>query len=747
MHHFTFLIAFALSIAAMVVPAHAAGLSNSVTICHKPGSPAEKTLNLPQSAIQGHLNHGDQLNACEERPLCTAPPQPLAIDPGTEPRDDEPEWISESVAKLEGASETGFNSVSTPVTFRLSCPTLAMNPDTVIVYDNGLPLPFEALTLTSNSVTITNGLGSGRHELNLLAQDVFGFTIEATAILWAGEFSIPVLVLDEAGMPAAGITVVARLADDPNVTASLVTDANGRGTFAHLPNRSYNFIANASGNRIATQSASVFDGTVTLRLLGFNPASIIDNNDFSQGTEGWEIGTAPVEIVPHVENLQNAPLALSLASQSYRQPRTDQGSRAAASVLMAPASQPNVAASDFDLVLNTAGEGQQSISRTFNVEEGVKSISVRYRFITSEVPGGYFGSEFNDFFNVSVRTQQGGGSIINGNSMNGLGLATFDAGGATDWFETELEIPDGGDTVQVDLAVANVADGLLDSQVVVDAVKKNKLTVSQLQLNDIDNTSLNYLSASDHTYFSGNTRVHGTITLKGPKEDTLEELKLEVLEGGGVIATGELPSSLADTLLRPFGDTGEIKLSSTQFLFDISANQLAAADQSTNGQLTLRVKARSSSGETAQKDFGSVTKLTHFTGGNRYGGRDTDKGGDDWPKPGVRTFVDNTNHTWGDFSNMNGGSFPPHQTHRTGNSADGHFSGYNARDAATAAAIIGDLNTYRTRIRTVYVTFAPNSVFANAIANVTLTDGRTAKSVIRNVGGHTTHFHWEVTDN
>jgi len=747
MHHFTFLIAFALSFAAMVVPAHAAGLPDSVTISHKPGSPAEKTLNLPQSAIQEHLNHGDRLNACEEKPLCTAPPQPPAIDSGTEPRDDEPEWISESVAKLEGANETGFNPVSMPVTFRLSCPTLAMNPDSVIVYDNGSPLPFEALTLTSNSVTITNGLDSGRHELNLLAQDVFGFTIETTAILWAGEFSIPVLVLDEAGTPAVGITVVTRLADDPNVTASLVTDANGRGTFAHLPNRSYNFIANASGNRIATQSASVFDGTVTLRLQGFNPASIIDNNDFSQGTEGWEIGSAPVEIVPHVESLQNAPLAFSLASQSHRQPRTAQGSRAAASALMAPSSQPNVAASDFDLVLNTAGEGQQSISRTFNVEEGVKSISVRYRFITSEVPGGYFGSEFNDFFNVSVRTQQNGGSIFNGNSMNGLGLATFDAGGATDWYETELEIPEGGDTVQVNLAVANVADGLLDSQVVIDAVKKNKLTVSQLQLNDIDNTSLNYLSASDHTYFSGNTRVHGTITLKGPKEDTLEELKLEVLEGGGVIATGELPSSLAGTLLRPFGDTGEIKLSSTQLLFEIPANQLAAANQSTNGQLTLRVKARSSSGETAQKDFGSVTKLTHFTGGNRYGGRDTDKGGDDWPKPGVRTFVEGTSHTWGDFSNMNGGSFPPHQTHRTGNSADGHFSGYNARDAATAAAIIDDLNTYGTRIRTVYVTFAPNSVFANAIANVNLTDGRTAKSVIRNVGGHTTHFHWEVTDN
>lgn len=91
-------------------------------------------------------------------------------------------------------------------------------------------------------------------------------------------------------------------------------------------------------------------------------------------------------------------------------------------------------------------------------------------------------------------------------------------------------------------------------------------------------------------------------------------------------------------------------------------------------------------------------------------------------------------------------TIPPHLSHQTGNSADGWFPGYNARDAATAATIIGHLNTYGTRIRTVYVTFAPGSAFANAIANVTLNDGRAASSVIKSAPGHTTHFHWEVND-
>lgn len=36
-----------------------------VTICHKPGTPAEQTKEVPESAVPGHLGHGDTLGACE----------------------------------------------------------------------------------------------------------------------------------------------------------------------------------------------------------------------------------------------------------------------------------------------------------------------------------------------------------------------------------------------------------------------------------------------------------------------------------------------------------------------------------------------------------------------------------------------------------------------------------------------------------------------------------------------------------
>jgi hypothetical protein len=35
-----------------------------VTICHKPGTPAEKTLTIPRSALGGHLGHGDKMGSC-----------------------------------------------------------------------------------------------------------------------------------------------------------------------------------------------------------------------------------------------------------------------------------------------------------------------------------------------------------------------------------------------------------------------------------------------------------------------------------------------------------------------------------------------------------------------------------------------------------------------------------------------------------------------------------------------------------
>jgi len=35
-------------------------------LCHQPGTPAEQTIEVPQSAAPGHLGHGDTVGACEK---------------------------------------------------------------------------------------------------------------------------------------------------------------------------------------------------------------------------------------------------------------------------------------------------------------------------------------------------------------------------------------------------------------------------------------------------------------------------------------------------------------------------------------------------------------------------------------------------------------------------------------------------------------------------------------------------------
>jgi hypothetical protein len=46
-----------------------------VTICHKPGTPAEKTKRVPITAVPGHLGHGDYLGPCR-KPTPTPTPEP-----------------------------------------------------------------------------------------------------------------------------------------------------------------------------------------------------------------------------------------------------------------------------------------------------------------------------------------------------------------------------------------------------------------------------------------------------------------------------------------------------------------------------------------------------------------------------------------------------------------------------------------------------------------------------------------------
>jgi hypothetical protein len=318
---------------------------------------------------------------------------------------------------------------------------------------NGYSVTGASLTLQTNFVGLSGvSLQSGANKIVVTGKDTLGLAFSGTVTVYAGTSSMTVTCKDELGAAVSGATVTATLVDDNSIISTGTTDAGGQVTLTNLAARTFIIDARKiAGNLYGTAGAIGSQSAVTVTLKGFNPISLIDNNDISLGTtDGWEFTAGTVTVTTHEET---PPLGETLG-KGFR------------------------ALTDYDLTLTTSGEGPQTLSRTFMVGAGTTAITTRYKFITSEVPGGYFGSKFNDYFSVTIRTLSGGGLATEANSMNGLGLAAFSAGGATDWREVTLPVSISGDTVQVDVVVANVGDGAYDSQVIVDKISEDKIELS-----------------------------------------------------------------------------------------------------------------------------------------------------------------------------------------------------------------------------------------------------------------------------
>jgi CBS domain-containing protein len=587
------------------------------------------------------------------------------------------------------------NPLTAEVGFDLSGATFGDGNEEVSVFNNGELVPSPSLTLRPGAVSLGTVLGDGRNELELAAPDSDGLLLYGDAVVWAGSNTLEVTVRRE-GTPAPGVSVTSSLGDDQQVSATKITDPSGIATFENLPDRTIILEATDSENRHGALATTGVAGAVTLDIAGIAPAAATENKDFSCAcADGWD-GTAPVTVVPHQEG--SSPASLGAAAESTVQARPVR-SRVRADTSRA---QPAAPGEDNDLSISTAGEGPASRSHSFEVDPGTTEISVRYRFVTSEVPGGWCGTKYNDYFNVAIRSKNAGGSISEGDSMNGLGCGAFDASGATAWREASLPVKPvnetTGDTVQVDVTVANVGDDLLDSSVIVDFVEEKTFTIEQLDLNDVDNKDLTHFSTfpAPPDYFGGHANVHGTVRIKGKEDDGVETLELEVVEGGGPVATAELASGAEGALLQDFGDDEKVEVTASQLLFRLAAGEAAGIESSENGTVTLRAKAKSKKGEEDTKEFQApLPKLTRYVNPNRYGGRDPSEGGDDWVKPSVRTVAEALGgNTYGDFSSMHGGDkcafgAPPscttHKEHKTGNDIDGIFDGYYAPDPTQLA--------------------------------------------------------------
>ena len=436
-----------------------------------------------RDSLLGLIFHVDLTAGLQDQTPTQPPAAPL---PPTPPPSPSPpgEGSPAGVLGLKGISETAFNAVNTPFQFTLSGAVFSANPADIHIFDNGVELPGSAINVNEDTITIASGLMDGRNDLQLIGVDSAGQPLVMAATAWAGSNTLTANVIDSNGQAVTDpVTLTVALGDNQRVTAQTIT-ATGTATFQNLPDRTILLKGVANGNRLTLIGTIGSAQTVQMTLLGFNTPSPVENNDFSLDTTGWDVGIAPVQIVPHTEDAGPKGHAASPHAIAQGIPTS-----AVDATSLSAFAMPAAADLDNDLVLTTSGEGEQSISRTFVTKPGTTEVVLRYRFVTSEVPGGYFGTKYNDYFRVSLRSLSKGVASAESNSMNGLGLGSFDADGSTSWRTVRLKVDPKGDTIQVDVGVANVADGILDSQVIVDKITEEQANDNDLAVVDAEFTT------------------------------------------------------------------------------------------------------------------------------------------------------------------------------------------------------------------------------------------------------------------
>ena len=624
---------------------------------------------------------------------------------------------------LQGLDVTKFNPRNASVLLRISNASFSTSSDDFSIQLNGTLISPSNLVITASAIALSLSLNDGLNNLSFYMRDSNGLILEEHYQIWAGSTSLKVSVVEKNNTLVPGAQVKIRLSDNKDVTAEGVA-SNGTITFTNLPIRTIIATALTTTNMFGSAGA-VADGTpLVIRLLAFESPSSINNNDISLGTQGWNTGNSPVKVIIHQPET---------SSQTTNAPAVNQ-----------------------DLQLSTSGIGPQSMSRTFIPMAGAKSVTIRYRFITSEVPGGYFGSQYNDYYSISIRGKNGSSIVSEQNSMNGLGLSAFNyATGATAWKEVTLPLTVDNDIIQVDVLVANVEDGLYDSQVEVDFIDVKRLSILNPAFYDPDKVnSLTYLSIDQHAILNGKVPIYGTIKLVGPKDDKLTSLNLEVLQGDNVLSKTELAESARTKLFEVFGDDEKVEITVKELLFEIGSTAPLSAD----GNVQLRLNAKTEKGQEATINYGTdLPNLRLYKGTNRFSGRDENEldRGDGWGLPSIIEYAGKLPYLINDISNMNGNLFKPHNTHGEGVAIDLRYEGYydknNPKKTEVHAKALTDfLNTpLGQQVEVMYVTFerVPTDKFWTAIQSTTITSGGKkvkASEIIRLANGHLDHFHIRV---
>lgn len=264
-----------------------------------------------------------------------------------------------------------------------------------------------------------------------MALDSNGYPYVTGFDLLFGNIILPVTLHDKDGNPVPNALIEANSTANNGFTQRLTTDSNGQVAFINLPPVTIGLTAYTSDNGIAVAGVYAGDGPVTMTVIPFNTPAENANYDFSSGLDGW---TGSGDLFP---SGQYPPLNSFLPYNPYGNYPPPPPSPGDLNITIlkgrhvgSPASRAlavrDGGGQDMDLRVYTRNtqtlqvctsptfdcggstDVLQTASSTFKTSPFTKVVFIRFKFITSEVPGGYFGSRFNDYFIVTIRSDVGG---------------------------------------------------------------------------------------------------------------------------------------------------------------------------------------------------------------------------------------------------------------------------------------------------------------------------------------------------
>ncbi|UCC13495.1 MAG: carboxypeptidase regulatory-like domain-containing protein [Gammaproteobacteria bacterium] len=135
---------------------------------------------------------------------------------------------------VTGISSERFNPTHGTVFLELSGAYFSADPRDLAIFVNESQLPVSDVLVTRRIVAASYVMEPGVNTLSFRAWDAAGKTLSGEIRVWAGDLDISAQLIDSLNQPLEGGSVIATLADEPGVSATVIA-ADGSALIPNLP--------------------------------------------------------------------------------------------------------------------------------------------------------------------------------------------------------------------------------------------------------------------------------------------------------------------------------------------------------------------------------------------------------------------------------------------------------------------------------------------------------------------------------